>query len=480
MGIRKIVGAYKRQVLAQFATESVLVSVLALGFSFVIFMFLRDELLGLSSHMANLVSLELSPRVVVYFLGLAVITGIMAGLFPALLFSRLQAVQALKDASSLRLFRHINLRKALIVVQYVFSIVFITITVLGYNQYKSFLVFDLGFDTENIININLQGNDGKVLAHELSEIPAVVDVSRSLMVTALGNRYGTSIEYKDSNDSSNVLLNVVDDRYLPVHGYKLLAGHNFMWKPDSAEDNEIIVNEQLVKRFNIGGGNLDKVVGEVVHTMDKDRTIIGVLKDFHYGTMDDRIEPTAIIYKPGEKYGNLNVKIAGRDIAGTLAAIDVAWKKVDKVHKLNARFYDDQIEEAYSQFVVMIKVVGFLAFLAICIASLGLFGMVVFTTETRLKEISIRKVLGASEGSLVIKLSYGFWFCYWWLRPLLYRLRIFFFDRGCIDGVCVPRADTVGRDGCGSAWCDGDCVFDDRRPDVKGSESEPSGGVEGE
>ncbi len=408
VGIRKIVGAYKGQVLAQFVTEAVLVAVLALGFSFVIFVLLRDQFISLSPRIAQLVSLELSPKVVVYFLALAIVTGIVAGLFPALLFSRLQAVQALRDASSLRLFRHINLRKALIVVQYVFSIVFITATVIGYNQYKSFLVFDLGFDTENIININLQGNDGKVLAHELSEIPAVVDVSRSLMITSLGSKYGTSIRYNDSHDSSNVFLNVVDDRYLPVHGHTLLAGRNFLWKPDSAEDSEIIVNEELVKRFNIGGGNLQKALGEEVIMMKKNLTIVGILKNFHYGTVGDRIEPTVFIYRPGERYGNLNVRIAGGDVPGTLAAIEAAWRKVDKVHAMDARFYSDQIEEAYGQFAVMIKVIGFLAFLAICIASLGLFGMVVFTTETRLKEISIRKVLGASEGSLVMKLSYSF------------------------------------------------------------------------
>jgi len=228
------------------------------------------------------------------------------------------------------------------------------------------------------------------------------------MITSLGSKFGASIKYNDSHDSSNVLLNIVDDRYLPLHGHALLAGSNFAWKPDSAKDSEIIVNEELVKRFNIAGGDLQKVLGEEVSIMGHSLTIVGVLKNFHYGTMDDAIEPTAFIYKPGEKFGNMNVKIAGGDVPGTLAAMEAAWKKVDKVHTLNARFYSDQIEEAYNQFAVMIKVIGFLAFLAICIASLGLFGMVVFSTETKLKEISIRKVLGASERGLVLQLSRSF------------------------------------------------------------------------
>src|SRR6185369_6968013 len=100
--------------------------------------------------------------------------------------------------------------------------------------------------------------------------------------------------------------------------------------------------------------------------------------------------------------------VDSKDLPATVARIEAAWKKVDKVHALDAKFYDDQIEHAYAQFSVMVKVIGFLAFLAICISSMGLFGMVVFTTETKLKEISIRKVLGASEGNLVVLLSRGF------------------------------------------------------------------------
>src|SRR6185436_10025056 len=103
----------------------------------------------------------------------------------------------------------------------------------------------------------------------------------------------------------------------------------------------------------------------------------------------------------------VNAKISSTDLPATLNKIDAAWKKIDKVHTLEATFYDEQIEKAYSEFSAMIKIIGFLAFLAISIASLGLFGMVVFTTETKLKEISIRKVLGAHEGNLIFLLSKG-------------------------------------------------------------------------
>ena len=113
-------------------------------------------------------------------------------------------------------------------------------------------------------------------------------------------------------------------------------------------------------------------------------------------------------YSKSEPWGYLNLKIASKDLESTMTKIETVWKRFDKVHPIKANFYDDQIEEAYSQFSVLVKTIGFLAFLAICIASLGLFGMVVFTTETKLKEISIRKVLGASEPGLVYLLCRGF------------------------------------------------------------------------
>ena len=205
-----------------------------------------------------------------------------------------------------------------------------------------------------------------------------------------------------------VWLNLVDEHYLPVHKHKLIAGKNFSLRPKKGEESEVIVNEQVLKRFDIAKKDPEKALGKIVTVDGQKLAIVGVLKDFHYGTMENKIEPVVFRYSSQEPGGYLNVKITSTDLPATMASIDNAWRKIDKVHPLDAKFYDDQIEQAYSQFSVMVRVIGFIAFLAICIASLGLFGMVVFTTETRLKEISIRKVLGASEGGLIYLLSKGF------------------------------------------------------------------------
>jgi len=409
VGIRKVMGALKTHVLGQFIAEAMIISLLSLLFSFLLFLVLRTQFLSLAPHLQNLLSLELSPKLIFWFIVLAMVVGLVAGILPALFFSRINAIQVLKDVSSIKIFRRVNMRKALIMVQYVFSLIFIATTIIGYNQYKSFLSFDLGFKTENILNIRLQGNKSNLLAKELAELPVVNGISTSTLVTSLGSIHGMQIKYNNANDSAGVWLNFVDENYLPLHEHKLLAGRNFKAITRGAKESKVIVNEQVLKRFGIGQKDPAKALGEQIFiSKDEKLTIIGVVKDFHYGTLEDTIEPMMFRYSSDQTLGYVNVKISSADLPGAMADIEKAWRKIDNVHPLDAKFYDDQIEEAYNQFSVMVKVIGFLAFLAVCIASMGLFGMVVFTTETRLKEISIRKVLGASEGKLIYLLGKGF------------------------------------------------------------------------
>lgn len=407
VGIRKVIGAVRNQVMMQFISESVLIALLALTGAMGIFMFLRGQFIGLNPFIEDIVSLQVSVRLMLHFIIFAVVVGIFAGAIPAIFFSRINASQVLKSVSSIRLFRNLNFRKALLVLQYTFSLMFISSTIIGYNQYRSFLTFDLGFRTDNILNVRMQGNNDGAFMKELMEIPGITAISRSRIVTSTGSMYGTHLKYKYSSDSVMTWMNFVDENYLPIHQHRLLAGRNL--RPVSGgNESEVVVNEELIKHFRIGGNDPQKALGEPVLVDGKELTIVGVLKNFHYGTVESTIQPVILRYSSAEPGGFLNVKISGSDIPGLMERVEAAWKRTDSVHPLDAAFYDEQIQRNYSQFSVMVKVIGFLAFLAICIASMGLFGMVVFTTETRLKEISIRKVLGASEGRLVFLLSRSF------------------------------------------------------------------------
>lgn len=406
VGIRKVMGALKSNVLMQFITESMVISLLALVFSIGIFLVLRPQFLSMAPELAGMVSLNLSWKVIGAFLTFAFIVGMIAGFLPAIFFSRINPIQVLKDASRMRVFQNLSVRKALIIVQYTISLMFIATTLIGFKQYKNFISFDLGFDTANIVNIELQGNPPDLLKKELTEIPEVQGVSKSIMVTSLGNYWGAHVKHKSADDSAAVWYSGIDENYFPIHGHKFLAGRNFTPKTDQSTESEVIVNEALLKRFNIT--EPVQAIGEVLHVDGKELVIIGVLKDFHYGKVDREIEPVFFRFNPKEA-GYLNVKILSQDLPATMAKIDMAWRKIDGgVHSLRASFYDDQIQNSYSEFSAMLKVIGYLAFLAICISSMGLLGMVVFITETRLKEVGIRKAMGASEYGLIYLLSRGF------------------------------------------------------------------------
>lgn len=414
VGLRKAIGAGRRQVWQQFLTEAVMVSLAALLLSLFIFLTLRPQLIGLAPEMQRTVKLELTPLMVVLFLLFSVSVGVLAGFLPALFFSRVSALSALRNELSVKRFRYVSLRRALVVIQYTLTLIFITTTAIGYVQYKNILGFDLGFNTENILNIDLQGNKPDALLKELGEMPEITALSRSLIVTSVGNAWGGFMKYKDSRDSALVLTNHVDENYVALHEYKLIAGGNFVARPTTSEAaTEVIVNQRFLKRFNIGGGDPAKAIGESVtfsnfKVQGRRMTIVGVMKDFHYGKVENLIEPVAFLFwTPGDQ-AILNAKIQSTDMPATMEKMEAIWKKIDRVHPFKAQFYDQAIEEAYSEFSTMIKIIGFLSFLAITIASMGLFGMVVYTTETRRKEISIRKVMGASSGNLIYLLSRGF------------------------------------------------------------------------
>ncbi|SIN92095.1 ABC transporter permease [Chitinophaga niabensis] len=411
IGLRKAIGAGKGQVRLQFLAEAVMISLAALLLSFLLFLVLRPLLINMAPEMQRTVKLDLTPSMVATFIVFSVTVGVMAGFMPAVFFSKISPINAFGNVASMKMFKHLTLRRALVVIQYTVTLIFITTTAIGYVQYKNILAFDLGFSTANILNINMQDNKPDAFLKELGEMPEVTALSRSLITTGVGNAWGGNMKYKDSRDSVLVMTNHVDENYLPLHDYKLVAGGNFIARPATAQaTGEVIVNQQVLKRFNIGAGNPGKAIGEQISLNGRKLTIVGVIQDFHYGKVENLIGPVAFTFWTPEDRAIISAKIQSADMPATVAKIESAWKKIDRVHPFMAEFYDEEIADAYSEFSTMIKIIGFLSFLAISIASMGLFGMVVFTTETRLKEIGIRKVMGAGIGNLIYLLSRSFLF----------------------------------------------------------------------
>jgi putative ABC transport system permease protein len=428
VGIRKTIGALRSHVATQFIVESIMISLMALTLAFLIYLVIKPHFIAMEYSLQTLLSLDLTPRLIIMFILFAIVVGFFAGLIPALFFSKMNAIQVLKNMSSKNIIKGVTVRKALIVFQYTISIILITGTSIMYRQYKHFLAYDLGFTTANIINIGLQGAKGELIQKELEELPEVQAISKSGIIMSVGTSYGVNMRYpKSPDDSAFVYFNEIDQNFIPLHEIKLVAGRNFQSKTDSTAESEVIVNKRVLKRFSISPDEPEKALGEIVQLNRKDVQIIGVVDDFEYGRANSR-NNKEVVLRYTKNPGYLNVKILSNDLIATKAKIESICKRIDAVHTPDVRFYTDQIEESFQGLQAAVKLGGFIAFLIIVISSVGLLGMVVYTTETRMKEVSIRKVLGATETGILFLLGKGFFILLVIATMIALPITFLFFD----------------------------------------------------
>ncbi|WP_420387920.1 ABC transporter permease [Roseivirga sp.] len=405
VGIRKVVGAKRGQVFNQFIVEACIISLGSLIIAYFLFYLIKPLFLSLNPQVEDILRLQTNASQIIYFILFALLVGVLAGLLPALFLSKLKAISVLKADTNTRLFSRITLRKTLLVVQFTLSLIFIIAASIANKQFKYAMNYDLGFNTENILNVNLQGNDPADIEALFSRIPEIEQIARTSHVLSVGSTWGTQMFSEDKLDSGSVYYSRIDHRYIPMLQHQFLAGSNFPAKDAVEKEESIILNEKAIKRFNLG--TPEEAIGKIVKFDNEDLMIIGVVEDFNNQTIQSEISPFAFRHNPQEAYV-LSLKLRSNDIVATREKIKAAWDGFDEIHEFRGGFYEDNIERAYEEFSILSTIIGFLAFLTICIASLGLLGMGVYTAETRLKEVSIRKVLGASEQSLVKLLSKSF------------------------------------------------------------------------
>lgn len=401
IGLRKVVGGQRNQIFIQFILETVIVTLTALGVSYLFFAISRNEF---TSMIVASQFLDLTPTVttITYFIGFAILVGFVAGVVPALYFSKLNPVQALKSKSSSKASKGSFLRKSLIVGQFALSLGFIMAVGITAKQHIATLNYNFGFDQANILDVELQGVDPNIFRNEFSKLSTVQTVSMSSGIMGAFSGASTWIQKEESKDSVEVMQMFVDHNYLANLKLKLIAGNTFPEQLDNRE-HFVIVNEEFLKTFKIGNPveALDK---SIMVSGAGELKIIGVAKDFHFADLRMPIQPFFFRYDT-KLFNYANLKVASNDMHAAIANMEAAWKTIGGEKKFEARFFDDEIEEAYSVFHSMIKICGFLGFLAITISCLGLLGMVVYATETRIKEIGVRKVMGASSSTIAILLS---------------------------------------------------------------------------
>jgi hypothetical protein len=360
----------------------------------------------------------------------------VAGVFPALYFAGLNPIQALKGKSGPGSFSRTRLRKGLIIFQFALSFCFIVLLILFSRQDRYNLDFDYGFNTENILDVELQGTDPAIFKSEFARLAAVQDVSMSSDI--LGLSYSvTQVREEAGPDSLEVSQIFVDPNYVGNMDLQLLAGRNVP-NGTSRKEQHIIVNEEFLRAWKIASP-ID-AVGKTFMVDGKMLEVIGVLKNFHFAPLQIPIK-SFLLRTDASRYAYANLKVASNDIHAAFADMERVWNRLNNSRKFEAHFFDDEMEWVYHFYWALLKLIGYLGVLAISISIFGLLGMVIYTTETRTREVGIRKVFGASEANLTYLLSKDFvklmlWamgfaipFCFYWFDDILstmqyYRVRI--------------------------------------------------------
>lgn len=409
VAIRKVTGASRIQIFSQFSVEAVLLAFIALIGALGFFYIIRPGFLNLPMESRfTMYNLQVDYHLIPYFVVFVLCIGLLAGLAPSIFLSKLKSSLVFKDASQVKLSANFNLRQVLVLFQFVLSIGLIMFSTVAYKQYKFTVNYDLGYNTDNIVNLWVNGDYLDVLENEYAKIPEVVETSRSNVVLGISWSYTNVVISDDKMDTVSFGYSHIDEKYLRMHGFEILSGSGFHSKLNKNEEpNKIIINEKLVKALNLG--SRDEAVGKYIWYNENRLAIIGVVNEFINSSLNSGIEPFAFLQtKQNEVDQTLSIKIKGNDVIGTMEKLETIYKQVEPTHEFDAEFYDEKVEASYEEYMVTYTIISFLAFLAISISTLGLLGMAVFTTETRMKEISIRKVLGASVQNLMLLLSKSF------------------------------------------------------------------------
>lgn len=447
VGIRKVVGAEKKQIFGQFLSESVVLSIIALLLSFGAVLLLLPSFNQLSDRQLSPVLL-FSPFVIAVSLLAIICIGLLAGSYPAIVLSGFQPVRVLKGA-----FKSTSsgalLRKTLIVFQFSISAFLIIATFIIQKQLHFIQNRKLGYDREHVLVLPMDLNIHKNLAAiraEMKSNPDIVSISRaSNAPTEILGGYNMRNARMDKNEQIAVTAGIIDEEYLKTTGIQLAAGRDITAQDVAAvtsEDEEAVLQHQFLINESAArtlGWTPEEAIGQPFW-LDESRPgfVKGVVKDFNFSSMHNPINPLVLF--PGEWGRTLLVKISGRNIPQTIAFMETKWKSLVPTRPFSYHFMDDDFNKLYNNELRLGKVINLFAGIAISLACLGLFGLSSYTTQQRIKEIGVRRVIGASVFNIVFLLSRDFvkfvlisfliatplawWAMHNWLQDYAYAIKI--------------------------------------------------------
>lgn len=445
VGLRKTFGARKSMLVKQFLSESIFFTFCALliGMGLVYLLLPAfNSLTGKTLSILNLWSLNLVGGILL----LVLCTGVIAGSYPAFYLALFKPFQAISNKGS-QLSSLINLRRVTVIFQFIIAVGLIVSTLVIQKQMQFLENKPLGFQVDQQIVIPLQSTQSwrnySALRNELKKNPIVNEAAGTQFYPGIENPSSVSLYRPDQtvNDIQSVRTNWVAPEFLDQMGFELLAGRLFSPSFPVDTANRIVVNEATLKACSVA---LSNAIGQKLNFAWQGQTInyeiVGVIKDFHFEDLHQTIKPYAFFLNKDTRYNYMMVHIKTDDMGKALQALQSSWEKTNPAEPFQYSFLQADFQQNYNADQQTAKIVSFFTFIAIVIACLGLFSLVAFAAERRTKEIGIRKVLGASVGSITYLLSkelvalvfisiliaipVAWWMMNEWLQGFAYRTQL--------------------------------------------------------
>jgi putative ABC transport system permease protein len=446
VGIRKVLGAEKHSLIKLFIGESVLMSFIALILAFVI----ASLALPFFSYISGTeLALDITTQwlLLSVFLGIAMVTGLLAGSYPAFYLSSFIPVKVLKGKFTNSL-SAVALRKGLVIFQFIISVVLIIASVVINNQMQYMRNKDLGFQKDQQIIIPMRSNNAKniytTLKNEIQQHPQVQNVGASIYYPGIMNPSDLSLRREGTtpNDGQLVRTNSIDESFLQTLGIQPVAGRLFSPEFPGDTNARMVVNLATVKELGFASAN--EAIGKKLYFDWRGESyefhVVGVVNDFHFQDLHVPIAPYAFSLNNRTSFSYLLVQAKAGNISTLLNSIGKTWSNLNPNEPFEYSFLDEDFQKNYATEDRRSAMVAFFTTIAILISCLGLFGLAAFSAEQRTKEIGIRKVLGASVGSIVGLLSkdfiklvvialfmaapIGWYFMNKWLEDFAYRINI--------------------------------------------------------
>jgi len=411
IGVRKVLGSEKNRLVWQFLTESLMLTLfsmlLALGLVYLLLPYFNNVA---GKHVT--IAFYFSSWAIAAELGLIIVVGMLAGLYPAVFMSSFKIIPILKGGSGLQLSGKTSLRSSLIVFQFAISTALIIATFVVFQQLSYMQNEKLGYDKNQVLVVNdayTLGNNIDAFKQDLVNDNRVISVTKSDNAPGYNDAGGTEIyakEIADKGTRDEIATSIywIDPNYIPTMKMELVKGRNF-YPSGPADSASVIINEAEVSA--LGFGNTDPIGKTIIRSGQRHYMIVGVVKDFHFTSAKQKIAPLMMIASSNSK-GKIIARVKTADIPRLISDIKNKWERYNSGAPFNYSFLDQQFASLYGSELRVGNIFTSFSIIAIVIACLGLFGLAAFMIRQRVKEIGIRKVLGASSVSITTMLSREF------------------------------------------------------------------------